>query len=95
MTTVDWIILVCMGACAAIAAGAFASLTKYLFDRGLADPKTTAPDVVEFYKTYIAHTRGKTGRIGQAFWVHAVAAGLFIAIGVGYTIVRIILPRIL
>lgn len=95
MTTTDWIILVSMGFTLGIALVAFAALAKYLFDRGLADPDSSSPDVLAFYKTYMAHTREKNGRLGGIFWVHAVSAGIFIATGVIYTVVRFILPRFL
>ena len=50
--------------------------------------------LIDLYKTYIVHTKQKTGRIGIAFWVHSISAGIFIATGVIYTIGRLILPRI-
>ena len=95
MNTTDIIILASMAVAAVVAAGAFASIVNYLFERRLADRNNPAPNIVEFYKTYMAHTRKATGRIGTAFWVHCVFAGLFIAIGVIYTIVRLILPLFL
>jgi hypothetical protein len=82
-----------MGVAAMIAAGSFSIIARYLFDRGLANRKTLAPNIIDLYRTYIAHTRKKTGRIGLAFWVHSVSAGMFISIGVFYTIGRFILPR--
>jgi hypothetical protein len=84
-----------MAGAAAIAAGAFASVVKYLFDRGLADRNHPAPNILDFYKTYMAHTRKTTGRIGMAFWIHSVSAGAFITIGVVYTIIRFVLPRVM
>ena len=93
MTTTDWIILALMGAAAGVALVAFALLTRYLFDRGLADPDAAAPNIVDFYKRFIQHTRKETGRIGGAFWVHTIAAGVFITTGVVYTIARFVLPR--
>ena len=88
----DVIVLACMAGAAAVAAVAFASITKYLFDRALADRHHPSPNVAVFYRTYMAHTRKTTGRIGLAFWVHVVFAGAFIAIGVAYTILRLVLP---
>jgi len=92
MNTTDIIVLALMAVAAIIAAGAFAAIAKDLFDRGLADQKNPAPNIIEFYKTYIASTRKATGRIGGVFWVHSVFTGLFIAIGVIYSVVRFILP---
>ncbi|BBO88428.1 hypothetical protein [Desulfosarcina ovata] len=94
MNTTDLIVLAAMAVVVAVALGAFVPITKYLFDRGLVDRNQQAPNIIDFYKTYVAHTRKTTGRIGTAFWVHAVSAGLFIVIGVGYTIFRFILPRL-
>lgn len=95
MNTTDIIILTLMAGTAVVAVVAFASIAKYLFDRDLANRSNPAPNLVDFYKTYVAHTRRTTGRIGMAFWIHCVFAGLFITIGVIYTIIRLILPRFL
>jgi formate/nitrite transporter FocA (FNT family) len=91
----DIIILATMAGACVVAGGAFAAIVKYLFDRELADRHATTPNIVDFYKSYIAHTRKTTGQIGRAFWVHSIAAGVFITTGVVYTILRFILPRIL
>lgn len=93
--TADFTALVSMGLAAIIAAGSFSIIARYLFDCGLADPNAPAPEVLAFYKAYIAHTKKKTGRIGGAFWVHCISAGIFITTGVVYTIVRFVLPRFL
>lgn len=82
-----------MAGAAAAAAGTFAAIAKHLFDRGLADRNQATPNIIEFYKTYMAHTRKTTGRIGGVFWIHSICAGLFIAIGVVYSIARFILPH--
>jgi hypothetical protein len=95
MNTNDILVTALMAVTAIIAAGAFAAIAKYLFDRGLADQKHSAPNIIEFYKSYVAHTRKATGRIGVVFWVHSVCTGLFIAIGVIYTVVRFILPLLM
>jgi hypothetical protein len=86
--------IVLMGMAAAIAVISFSTIARHLFDHGLADRHAQAPDIRIFYKTYIAHTKNKTGRIGGVFWVHIVSAGVFIFAGVAYTIYRFILPRI-
>ncbi|MBC2712952.1 MAG: hypothetical protein HGJ94_18750 [Desulfosarcina sp.] len=93
MNTTDYIIIGFMGIAAVVAAGAFSAIAKYLFDRGLVDRNASPPNIMNFYKTYIAHTRKKTGRIGGAFWIHSMSAGIFISTGVVYTIVRLVLPR--
>lgn len=80
------------GACV-VAAGSFASIARYLFDRNLADRNAATPNIIDFYKTYIAHTRKTTGRIAATFWVHCASTALFITTGVVYTIFRLILPR--
>jgi hypothetical protein len=93
MIASDYTILVIMGAAAVIAAGSFSIIARYLFDRSLADRNALAPNILGIYKTYIEHTKKKTGKIGGAFWVHSVSAGIFISTGVAYTIGRFILPR--
>lgn len=89
----DYTILGIMGIAAVIAAGSFSIIARYLFDRGLADRDTLAPNIMAVYKTYIAHTQKTAGRIGVPFWIHSVSAGIFISTGVAYTIGRFILPR--
>jgi hypothetical protein len=84
-----------MGIAAVTAAGSFSIIARYLFDRGLADQNAPAPNIMGLYRTYMAHTKKETGRIGGAFWVHSVSAGIFILTGVVYTAGRFILPRIL
>jgi hypothetical protein len=79
---------------ALVAAVSFSRIAGYLFDRGLADRHDRTPDIRIFYRTYIAHTKEKSGRIGGAFWVHCVSAGIFIATGVVYALGRFILPRL-
>jgi hypothetical protein len=95
VNTTDIIILALMAVAAMASAGTFAAIAKYLFDRGLADQNQAAPNIIEFYKTYLAHTRKTTGRVGGVFWVHSISVGLFIATGVVYSIVRFILPRLM
>jgi hypothetical protein len=89
----DYTIGIVLGVAAVIAAGSFSIIARYLFDHGLADRSALAPNIIDLYKTYIAHTKQNTGRIGIAFWVHSVSAGIFIATGVIYTIGRLILPH--
>ena len=84
-----------MGVAAALAAGTFAWIGRYLFDHGLADPNDRSPDIRRLYRAFIRHTRHTTGRVGIALWIHGAAAGLFIATGVAYTLVRWIMPWLL
>jgi hypothetical protein len=93
MQSSDYTILIVMGLAAAIAAGSFSAIARYLFDHGLADRNAKAPNMLVWYKTYMAQTRKQTGRIGTPFWIHSGSAGIFILTGVMYTIVRFILPR--
>jgi hypothetical protein len=93
LVAADYTIGIVLGVAAVIAAGSFTIIARYLFDRGLADRSALAPNIIDFYKIYIAHTKHKTGRIGGAFWVHSASTGVFIATGVIYTIGRLILPR--
>lgn len=94
LTALDILICVLMALSAVIAAVSFSIIARYLFARNLADRNQQVPDIRVLYTAYIAHTRRETGRIGGAFWIHSVAAGLFISMGVGYTIFRFILPRL-
>lgn len=89
----DYTIGMVLGVAAVIAAGSFSIIARYLFDHGLADRTALVPNILDLYKTYIAHTKKETGRIGGAFWIHIVSAGIFIATGVIYTIGRLLLPR--
>lgn len=95
MCVLDYIVMGLMGVAAVISVSSFSILAKYLFDRGLADRNVPAPNIITLYKTYMTHTKNKTGRIGRAFWVHSVSAGIFIFTGAIYTIFRFILPRFL
>lgn len=93
MTAFDYTIIALMGLAALTAAGSFSAIAKYLFDRGLAERNDRETDLRKYYRSYLAATRKENGRAGSAFWVHCVSAGIFICTGVGYTIVRLILPR--
>ncbi len=95
MTTSDVAVIIMMGLSAVSAAISFAIIVRHLFDHGLADRNAQAPDIRKFYSAYLADTRHRTGRIGGIFWVHSISAALFITIGMGYTIYRFILPRLL
>jgi len=94
MTVADYTILILMGVAALCAAASFSIIARYLFDRGLADRNAQTVDIRQLYSAYMADTRRQTGRIGSVFWVHCVAAGLFISIGVIYTIFRFLLPLV-
>ena len=94
MTPFDYMIVILAGVAALIAVVSFAAITSYLFDRGLADRNERSPDIRIYYQTYLATTKKESGRIGTAFWIHCIAAGIFVCTGVGYTIFRFILPRL-
>ncbi|MFO7712933.1 hypothetical protein [Desulfosarcina sp.] len=94
MIAADFTILIVMAIAAVIAAGSFAIIARYLFDRGLADPNALAPNIMVLYRTYLAHTKKETGRIGRVFWFHSISAGIFISTGVVYALGRWILPHI-
>ena len=87
-------ILALAGAAALICAGSFASIATYLFDRGLADRNERSPDIRVYYQAYMTSTKKEQGRVGTAFWIHCVSAGVFVCTGVGYTIFRFIWPRL-
>jgi hypothetical protein len=95
LNAIDIIVLAVMAAAAVLAASTFAWIGRYLFDHGLADPNDRSPDIRRLYRAYIRHTRHTTGRVGIALWVHGAAAGLFIATGVAYTLLRWIVPSLL
>ncbi len=80
---------------ALVAAGSFAAIMRYLFDRGLADRSDRSADIRVYYQTYLSTTKRETGRIGTALWIHCISAGVFVCAGVGYSIFRFILPRLL
>jgi hypothetical protein len=92
MSQTDITILVLMVIAAVVSAGSFSAIVRYLFEHGLADPNDRKPNILAFYKQFIAHTKKQMGRIGNAFWVHIVFAAVFILVGVGYTIYRWVLP---
>ena len=94
MTVADYTILILMGMSALCAAISFSIIARYLFDHGLADRNAQSVDIRRLYSAYLADTRRRTGRIGGVFWVHCIAAGLFISIGVIYTIFRFLLPLV-
>ena len=93
MSQTDIAVIALMVIAAVVSAGSFSSIVRCLFDHGLADPNDRKPDIRAYYRQYIAHTKKQIGRTGNAFWVHAVSAGVFVLAGVAYTIFRFILPR--
>lgn len=94
MIAADYTILIVMAIAAVIAAGSFAIMARYLFDRGLADPNALAPNLMVLYRSYLVHTKKESGRIGRVFWFHSISAGIFISTGVVYALGRWILPHI-
>ena len=95
MTALDYTIVVLAALAALVAAGSFAAIMRYLFDRGLADRNKRSADIRQYYQTYLSTTKRETGRIGTALWIHGISTGVFICAGVGYTIFRFILPRLI
>jgi hypothetical protein len=80
MQSSDYTILIVMGLAAAIAAGSFSAIARYLFDHGLADRNAKAPNMLVWYKTYMAQTRKQTGRIGTPFWCPIYFTALFLTV---------------
>ena len=95
MTTLDYTIFVLALLAALTAVVSFAAIMRYLFDRGLADRKERSADIRVYYQAYMASTKKENHRIGSAFWIHCLATGIFICAGVGYSVFRILLPRLL
>ena len=93
LTAGDYTFCTVMGLAAVMAAASFAAIMRYLLSHNLVDPTQGTPDIRSYYRAYMAHTRKHAGRIGGALWLHGIAAGAFIFIGVGYTLYRLVLPR--
>lgn len=89
MNTLDYAFLLLLGISLTTAVTSFALIEKYLLAHGLADPKASRPDVIDFYKKYIGHTRNRGGRIGRPFLIHAASAGAFMLGGAVYAILRL------
>lgn len=90
MTTLDYAAVGGMVAAALAAVGSFGVIANYLFDHRLADRNDPFPNMLDLYKKYRHHTKAQTGRVNPLFWIHTVAAGTFIMIGVAYTLARFV-----
>lgn len=90
MTTMDWTAIVVMGAAALVAALSFALIANTLFDHNLADRNHPPANIFTLYRQYRQHARATAGGTPLLFWIHATAAGGFIAAGVLYTLARVV-----
>lgn len=91
MTTMDYAAIAGMVLAAIASAVTFGMIANYLFDNHLADRNAPPGNLLVLYRKYKNHTRETTGRVNPLLWVHAAAAGTFIAIGVAYSLARFIL----
>ena len=89
MNTLDYAFILLLGISLAAAVSSFAVIEKYLLMHRLVNPKASRPDVLDFYKKYIAHTRNQSGRIGRPFLIHAAAAATFMLGGAVYAILHL------
>jgi hypothetical protein len=89
MNTLDYAFILLLGISLVTAVSSFAVIEKYLLAHRLVNPKASHPDVLDFYKKYIAHTRNQSGRIGWPFLIHASAAATFMLGGAVYAILRL------
>jgi hypothetical protein len=90
MNHIDIFFIVLLGGCLVTAVISFARIEKYLIAHRLIDPHTAHPEVLNFYRKYIAHTRSETGRIDTTFWIHVFSSGSFILLGVVYALIRLV-----
>jgi hypothetical protein len=90
MTTMDYAAIVGIVLAALASVLSFALIANHLFDHGLADRNNPRLNLLEFYRKYKRHTSERTGQVNPLFWIHAVAAGTFIVLGVAYTLARFI-----
>jgi len=89
MNSIDYGFILLLGGALVAAVASFAVIEKYLLSHRLIDGKSSRPDVLDFYKKYIAHTKKQSGRIGAPFMIHAVSAAAFMLGGAVYVIVRL------
>ena len=90
MTTMDYTAIGGMLAAALVSALSFGMIANYLFDHRLADRNDPFPNILDLYRKYKAHTKETTGQVNPLYWIHTVSVGVFIALGVGYTLMRFI-----
>ena len=89
MTRIDYTFFFLLGVALVAACYSFARIEKYLIAHRLVKPDAARPDLLDFYKKYMAHTKDKTGRIDRMFWIHIGAAGTFILVGIVYACLRL------
>ena len=87
MDIVDYVFIGILGVLAIGAAYSFAAIEKYLLEHGLMKRGDPLSSVIDIYKKYARHTKENTGRIGRWFGIHVGFAGVFILLGVVYTVV--------
>jgi hypothetical protein len=90
MNPIDYTFIVLLGGCLVTAVYSFARIEKYLIAHRLVDPNTSHPELLKFYKKYMAHTRSETGRIDTTFWIHVFSSGSFILLGIVYALIRLV-----
>jgi hypothetical protein len=88
MMTMDYAAIAGMGLTAVVSAVSFGMIANYLFENGLADRNDPFPNLLDLYRKYKRHTKAQTGQVNPLLWIHTVAAGTFISIGVIYTLAR-------
>lgn len=88
MQTMDYAALIGMAIAALAAAVSFGLIANTLFENRLADRRDPFPNLLSLYRQYRRHTRSRSGRVNPLLWLHLGAAGVFILIGVAYTLAR-------
>jgi hypothetical protein len=88
MQTMDYAAILGMAAAALAAVVSFGMIAHYLFEHRLADRHDPFPNLLALYRQYRRHTREKAGRVDPLLWVHLGAVGVFVLMGVVYTLTR-------
>jgi hypothetical protein len=88
MQTMDYVAIFGMAVAALAAAVSFGMIAKTLFEHRLADRNDPFPNLMSLYRKYQRHTRETTGRVNPLFWFHLGAVGVFVLVGVAYTLAR-------
>ena len=87
MSIVDYLFIGVMAVLAIGAAFSFAAIERYLLQHGLMKRGDPLSSVIDIYKKYAHHTKEHSGHIGRWFGIHVAFAGVFILLGVVYTVV--------
>lgn len=90
MTTMDYAAIVGMVLAAFASVVSFGMIANYLFDHGLADRNAPPMNLLVLYRKFKHHTMETTGQVNPLFWVHTTAVGIFISVGVIYTLARFV-----